>query len=334
MMCLVAMMAFWPPQDATPKDLEVTVLEVKGGVESKIPGKDKRWAKLEKGATLQKGTMIQTGIKSHALLQFGESTKVLVRPSTFVVINEAYLEKNALRGDVRVDVGSVHVDAEREKDPNLEFKVTTPQGTAAVRGTRLSVRTSVEGLEAFSEKGITDVNTIFGYEYKLGLHFSRLHSAIGSDLAKMTRGGQLPQLTNDNLKSHDTNQGEQSWSVQAFNPASQANEMGHRVHHDAMCPPAVSSLGAGISLVAWDCSLFARWNCVYDVSNNLWLVQGTSPISSSFVDIPNNRIELRVHGRVAMYLKNLLISNLWEFQAPSGVPFYGWDGTTGTLTAQ
>jgi len=89
-----------------PQDLEVTVVEVKGSVETKRPGKENRWAKLEKGATLKRGTMVQTGLKSHAFLHFGESTKVLVRPSTFAVINESYLEKNAFRGDLRVDVGT------------------------------------------------------------------------------------------------------------------------------------------------------------------------------------------------------------------------------------
>lgn len=332
MMWLLATLTAWAGQDETPQELDVTVLEVKGGVETKVPGKDKKWAKLEKGVTLQKGAMVQTGIKSHVLLQFGESTKVLVRPSTFAVINEAYLERNALRGDVRVDVGSVHVDAERGKDPNLEFKVTTPQGTAAVRGTRLGVRTSPEGLEAFSEKGITDINTIFGYEYKLGLHLSRLHSAIGSDLAKMAKGGRLPQLTHDSLKSLDDNQGEQSWSIQAFNPASQANEMGHRIHHDAICAPTASPIPIG-TLVQWDCGLFAKWNCVWDSGNSLWLVIGTSPISSAFFDLGNNRYEMRVHGRVAMYLKNITGID-WEFQSTAGVPFYSWNGALQSLSAQ
>lgn len=336
-MWIVALLTSCNFQDEKPAVLEVTVAEIKGSVESKVPGKEKKWAKLEKGATLQKGTMVQTGLKSHALLRFGESTKVLVRSSTFAVINEAYLEKNALRGDVRVDVGSVHVDAERERDPNLEFKVTTPQGTAAVRGTRLGVRTTAEGLEAFSERGITDVNTIFGYEYKLGMHLSQLNSAIGSDLAKMAKGGQLPHLTNDNLKSLDKNQGEQSWTTAAFNPAAETNGTNHGIHYENFCPPHMAPFGIASPgwNIDWHCGMFAKWDCVWDSGSDSWIsVQGGSPIATTLWDGGNNRWEFRLHGRVVYFLKNIISGFNWELRSSTDVPLYLWDGTAETMTAQ
>ena len=313
-------------------EIQVEVVEVSGSVEFKFPGKDKKWEALKAGSKLARGAMVQTGLKSRALLQFGKSTKVLVRPSTFAVINEAFLNKNELKGEVRVDVGSVHVDADKDRDEKLEFKVTTPQGTAAIRGTRLSVRTSDVGLEAVGETGVTDLDTVYGYEYRLGEHLRRFLSSIASDLAEMAHD--RPDLANDNHSRLEPRQGDRSWSTRAFNPASEANEVAHRVHYSMLCPPSVFS-NPSVAVSSFHCGVYSRWRMEWDLGWDGWnYVAGESPIASGLYDSNFNLWYLQLHGRTVYLMQEVSPGTRWMLKTPGFMSLYLWDAPSQTWTPQ
>jgi len=298
--------------------VDVEVIEVKGSVDHKLPGQ--KWEPLKAGMKIKRGAMVQTGIKSGALLQFGKSTKVLVRASTFAVINESFAEKNAYAGEMRVDVGSVRLEAKPEREEKLDFKVETPQGTAAVRGTVLQLHTDDMGTLAFGEQGLTQFSTAGGWEYELGGLIDELNTAGAGDLAGMAGAGKEPDLADDNLEGKDPGQGEKSWNTDAFNPASDANVIGHQIHPLNLC---------GISNVAnvskLDCA-FYTWGMV--ITGGLANATGLNPISTATPFGISNWL-LRVHGRPVWVLQDFgSAAPDWHLVDTNGLRDWRWDGPT------
>jgi hypothetical protein len=144
-------------QDQPPKKEgevgEAVVLSLEGDVEFRRPKDTKKWAKLVKDAKLQGGDQIQTGLKSKCLLKVGEATRVLIRPSSFATLTRAFVEKNKVDAEVRVDVGSVFIDVDRKVPEKVDFKVSTPVGTASIRGTGLLVIVNEFGAQFFQSHG-------------------------------------------------------------------------------------------------------------------------------------------------------------------------------------
>jgi hypothetical protein len=283
------------------EEIEVKVLEIKGSVESKVPGKKNKWKEVEAGDILKRGTMIQTGIKSGALLQFGEETKVLVRSSTFAVINEAFARKNEVKGEVRVDVGSVHVEAEKKRGKKLDFKVSTPQGTAAIRGTRLSVRTTDVGMHTFCETGTVHLHPPMGPMLPLGPGKGVHGPTSGRSLGWGQDHAGPPKMAGDNADSFDGMPGDHSWTHHAFHPAFEHNIHGRRFH-----PFKAKLIHPGGNTTFFILSPFHRWR--FDDTGNYFLVKGLTPASQVLQPGGTNDWRLRVHGRDVWTLNEALIS--------------------------
>lgn len=132
---------------------EATVSSVEGDVEFRQPSKSKKWAKLAKDTKLASGDQIQTGLKSRCLLQVGESTLVLVRASSFATLSQAFIDKNKVEGELRLDVGSVFIEVDPQKREQVDFKVSTPMGTASIRGSGMLVTCSELGLDVQQTRG-------------------------------------------------------------------------------------------------------------------------------------------------------------------------------------
>lgn len=298
--------------------VEIDVLEIKGTVEHKIPGQ--KWEPLKQGMKIKRGAMVQTGIKSGALLQFGKSTKVLVRASTFAVINESFAEKNAYTGELRVDVGSIRLEAAPEREEKLNFKVETPQGTAAVRGTVLQLHTDDMGTLAFGEQGLTQFSTPGGWEYELGGLIKDLNTAGAGDLAGMASGEKNPDMANDNLDGKDPGQGEKSWNTDAFNPASDSNALGHQMH-----PLTQYSLTNVGNLSNLRCA-FLRWELLVDLAGSNWTVTPLSPICGAGPFRVGDWL-LTVHGRPAWILEDIAPSapTDWRLRDVNGIKEWAWD---------
>lgn len=297
--------------------VDVDVIEVKGSVEHRLPGQ--KWEPLKAGMKLKRGTMVQTGIKSGSLLRFGKDTVVLVRASTFAVINESFAEKNVYTGELRIDVGSVRLEADPDREDKLNFEISTPQGTAAVRGTVLQLHTSDMGTLAFGEQGLTKFSTPGGWNYDLGGLLDKLDTAGAGDLSEMAGAGKEGPLADDNLNSIDKFQGEKSWKTDAFNPGSDANVQGHQIHPLNMCELSPNGTVSNLN-----CS-FYRWKLEFINPN--WIVKGLSPISDAVQDrVSPNEWTLRVHGRPLWILQDIGTSTpLWQLTDPNGLRVWNWN---------
>lgn len=128
------------------RELEFKVLAVQGSAEFKPLGKDARWQPLKEQMVLKRGTAVQTGLKSKVLLQFGESTKILVKSSTLVTLTEGWAKQNQVSGKLHVELGGVRVDVNEKRREELDFKVSTPEATASIRGTGF-------GIDSWSDLG-------------------------------------------------------------------------------------------------------------------------------------------------------------------------------------
>jgi hypothetical protein len=299
--------------------VDVDVIEVKGSVEHKLPGQ--KWEPLKAGSKIKRGTMVQTGIKSGALLRFGANTIVLVRASTFAVINESFAEKNAYTGELRIDVGSVRLEAKPDREEKLDFQISTPQGTAAVRGTVLQLHTNDMGTLAFGQQGLTQFSTPGGWEYELGNLLDKLQTSAAGDLAAMADAAKEGALADDNLNSLDKFQGEKSWKTDAFNPGSDANVLGHQIHPLNMC-----GIKAAGDISKLSCS-FYRWLLEFNPSDNDWMVKGLTPISGAAKNrIAPNDWTLTVHNRPVWILEDIGSSGpFWRLRDTNGLRIWDWN---------
>ncbi len=304
-----------------PQDVDVIVLEVQGSVEARVPGG--KWAKVAKGDALKRGTMVQTGLRSSALLQFSGQTRALVRASTFAVINESFLKKNELKGELRVDVGSVHVEAQPKPDEKIDFKVTTPQGTAAVRGTAFTLRTSDVGLEAVGESGVVAVDTIFGDDYKVGVHLRRLLATTARDLERLARSARLARMAWDNLERLEPYEENRMWDGRAHWPASEYDTQRIRFHPKRICPPRFALTGFG-SAHDFGCGP-AHWKMNWDDNFDFWFaVKGASPLAGVTPVGPDYVFTL--HGRPAFILREIVTGTIYGLRRPGGNDFFVWFG--------
>lgn len=205
-------------------------------------------------------------------------------PSTFAVIIECFVRRNEIEGEL---------DADKERDEKLEFKPTAPQGTAAVPGTRLSLRTSDVGLEAVGETGVADIRSVYGGEYRLGEHLPNLLSSIAADLAAMSAAARRTPRSDDHMLSD----GDRSWAAEAFSPAVDANTIWMRVHGEDFCMPRMDG-GINDATTNFDCGLFYRWELVWILDGGCWeSVKGRSKIARVFYDLNKNEYWRMLRGR-------------------------------------
>jgi tetratricopeptide (TPR) repeat protein len=122
----------------------IIVLDVTGDVIYRNPEKSNKWLKLVKGIQLNKGDQVQTGLKSKALLMVRNSTsdapiRILVRSSSFATLSQAFIEKNKVEAEFRMDPGSLYIDINDKKEVEIDMRVRSPIGVASVRGTVFSM---------------------------------------------------------------------------------------------------------------------------------------------------------------------------------------------------
>lgn len=111
-----------------------TVLEVSGSAEAFIGGK---WTAITKGMKIPDGSKIMTGVASSVKIEtvggFFE-----IKELSQATFSEKVDEKTADH-KVALDVGRVRVRFVKPQGVKAGFRVTTPKGTASVRGTEEEV---------------------------------------------------------------------------------------------------------------------------------------------------------------------------------------------------
>jgi hypothetical protein len=137
---------------------EVTVLSLSGSVEIKEPGRG--WAPASVGQTVASSSMISTGFGSRARLSAG-GMDLNLQPLTRVTIDSLVSDGDTDRTAVSLQSGRVRATrppvtrANRSTRRNIDFRVSTPVATAAVRGTDFYTShnklETVEGLVSYSQ---------------------------------------------------------------------------------------------------------------------------------------------------------------------------------------
>jgi hypothetical protein len=246
-----------------PEALQAVVVAVEGDVEFRKPDKSKKWSKLAKDSRLDTGDQIQTGLKSKCLLRVGEAIRVLVRSSSFATLTRTYVEKNKIEGEVRLDVGSLFIETQEPRPENVDFKVSTPVGTASIRGSGMLVAAGEMGTEVTHLHGAVSAWAAHRPEAELGEHarfrlFVLLHSG---DLAALT--GMFPfvgrpdafpnlQLLTSGLAQDHT-----------FRQAQDFTQSSQDIGGDAHC--RLRAFGDNSILF---CSPLIRWAFHFDVPTN------------------------------------------------------------------
>lgn len=145
-----------------------TVESVQGDVFYKAAGNQERLLQSGQAVTLGATIRSQEGAAS---LRLGNSSTVLVRPSTTLKLDQMSSIKQAV-DDTELDLKNGNVEASVRKGARARFKIKTPAAIASVRGTRYRVVASaqdkvtrsevLEGEVRFGAEQVVDVPAGFG----------------------------------------------------------------------------------------------------------------------------------------------------------------------------
>ncbi|MDR2500825.1 MAG: FecR family protein [Treponema sp.] len=115
------------------KDGQAFIQEMTGTVEVMAPGSAK-WTAAQKGAALRTGTIISTGFKSTAILAAGGAS-ILIRPLTRLSLEEIVSRDNLESINVGLRAGRIRAEVNPPGGGKIDFKASSPEATASVRGT-------------------------------------------------------------------------------------------------------------------------------------------------------------------------------------------------------
>ncbi len=113
-------------------ELKAHIKSTKGKVEIKLPLKG--WQRAKVGMVIPKGATISTGFKSYAVLQLGDSI-LQVKQLTRMKLEELIQKKNIVSTKLFLKVGKIKAKVRTAKGLRANFKLRSPNSTAAVRGT-------------------------------------------------------------------------------------------------------------------------------------------------------------------------------------------------------
>lgn len=110
-----------------------------------------QWRELSRGDAVRYGSTIRTDRKAIAVINFPEQGRLVVGPSTTMVIGE-----NSNDLEASMSNGRIWIDAQRlGKDRTIQ--VTTPQMVSGVRGTKFAVMADDEGAATCTCEGLVSV---------------------------------------------------------------------------------------------------------------------------------------------------------------------------------
>ncbi len=122
-----------PAQADEGKPLIVTVKEVKGSVERLVPGEKEQWVAVKAGEQLSELTILHTGLRSQATLQFADNSTVVVRRATKMGTPRFRKKAEVTETKLGLKYGAVRTEVERARGPN-DFTVKSPVATLAITG--------------------------------------------------------------------------------------------------------------------------------------------------------------------------------------------------------
>ncbi|MEQ1843613.1 MAG: FecR family protein, partial [Verrucomicrobiales bacterium] len=148
--------------DVTPADAKKTEPQVGkvtvaiGDVRETPPGGAERALKV--GDAVQKGSTIKTGANSRAVVTMTTQSAVRIGPNSETVVQELVQSHDAPKVLLDLKSGSMGALIDHEVKGKMDFKIKTPSGVAAARGTFYSV--VVEGGKGFVQTESGEVKII------------------------------------------------------------------------------------------------------------------------------------------------------------------------------
>lgn len=112
---------------------------VAGAVEIKHAGSEV-WEAARAGQALFSNTVISTGFKSAAVIEFGDSL-ITARPLTRLTLSELIKIDNNEKVDLNIQTGRVRSDVSAPPGGKVEFTIRSSSATTSVRGTSFEVNT-------------------------------------------------------------------------------------------------------------------------------------------------------------------------------------------------
>jgi hypothetical protein len=154
-------------EESAAESLVVTVISVEGTAECKDVDDedDDAWRDMVAGEELDELTIIRTGFGAQVVLKFADRGEVTVKGATKCGIatfrpDEVNEEQVNTEVGIRYGYLEAHVDSTGGKEN--DFRVSTPIGTLAAKGSRSSVGVSNRGLGLSGQSGSWAVSTPFG----------------------------------------------------------------------------------------------------------------------------------------------------------------------------
>lgn len=140
-----------PAPDA-PQQLTAKVLEVSGQAMCRV-GEEQEWKPIQAGDALPVGTMVQTGLKSSVKIQTGPNAVITVESLSDIIIGRNEIdEEKTIRTNVGKRYGKMKFNVSDAGFTN-DFRVTTPTGVMAVKGTNGGLDGNVFGEHVFGDPG-------------------------------------------------------------------------------------------------------------------------------------------------------------------------------------
>ncbi|OQY34418.1 MAG: hypothetical protein B6241_04765 [Spirochaetaceae bacterium 4572_59] len=117
---------------------DILLVDIMGKVEIKQPGQG--WTPASEGLSLSLKTQISTGFNSKAVLDMGNS-RTTIQPLSRLRIEDVKAGGKEPRTSLFLGAGSIHAEVKKSDSRMINFSISTPVATAAVRGTVFDVST-------------------------------------------------------------------------------------------------------------------------------------------------------------------------------------------------
>jgi len=159
LLTLVVAVALMCPGHVTAIPVGATLSTVTGDVQVMMPGSS--WQPGSANMLLPSGTMVKTGAKSSAVIKWSAENVMKLTPFTNFTIKDIDIDPRTKTVSSNMDlfVGKVKAKAEKLRNPNSEFTITTPTAVAGVRGTVFDLENTADNTTNITtHEGAVDVS--------------------------------------------------------------------------------------------------------------------------------------------------------------------------------
>jgi FecR protein len=123
-----------PTPERSLRPNETKLFEVVGTVEMKDPAGDATFVRVQEGARVPPGAILRTGTDGHVVAFLGGINSVRFAPGTEATLQQ-YLRLSLRKTVVDLKAGAVFSKVGRRPGVEQDFRVRTPSGVAAAKGT-------------------------------------------------------------------------------------------------------------------------------------------------------------------------------------------------------